>query len=81
MRVVLQVLFIVFCANAAAADQRRPMGEVISQYAGIPPDDERLEPYWSLAEELDIPVEIHVGPGQPGTVYLGAKGLPTVPRT
>ena len=50
------------------------LGEVISQYAGIAPDDERMDPYWALAEELDIPVGIHVGPGPPGAVYLGATG-------
>jgi predicted TIM-barrel fold metal-dependent hydrolase len=50
------------------------LGEVGSQYAGIAPDDSRMEPYWALAEELDIPVGIHVGPGPPGSIYLGAKG-------
>jgi hypothetical protein len=33
------------------------------------PDDERLEPYWGLAEEFDIPVAIHLGPGPPGAAY------------
>ena len=47
------------------------LGKVINQYAGIEPDDERMEPYWSLAEELDIPVGIHVGIGPPGAIYLG----------
>jgi uncharacterized protein len=50
------------------------LGEVINQYAGIAPDDERMEPYWALAEELDIPVSIHVGTGPPGAIYLGARG-------
>jgi uncharacterized protein len=50
------------------------LGEIVNQYAGITPDDERLEPYWALAEELDIPVGIHVGPGPPGAIYLGARG-------
>ena len=49
-------------------------GEVLNQYAGIAPDDERMEPYWALAEELDIPVGIHLGPGGPGEFYLGNKG-------
>lgn len=30
-----------------------------------------MEPYWSLAEELDIPVDIHVGTGPPGAIDLG----------
>jgi predicted TIM-barrel fold metal-dependent hydrolase len=47
------------------------LGEVLNQYAGIAPDDERMEPYWALAEELDIPVGIHIGGGSPGEVYLG----------
>jgi hypothetical protein len=50
------------------------LGEVTNQYAGIPPDDPRMEPYWALAEELDVPVGIHIGPGPPGAIYLGAAG-------
>lgn len=50
------------------------LGEVINQYAGIAPDDKRMEPYWALAEELDIPVGIHVGTGPPGAPYLGFDG-------
>ena len=50
------------------------LAEVMNQYAGIAPDDERMEPYWALAEELDIPVGIHIGLGPPGVVYLGATG-------
>ncbi len=44
--------------------------EIVNQYAGIEPDDERMEPYWTLAEELDIPVGIHIGTGPPGVIYL-----------
>lgn len=29
-----------------------------------------MEPYWELAEELDIPVAIHLGEGYPGAPYL-----------
>lgn len=46
--------------------------EVVNQYVGIEPDDERMEPYWALAEELDIPVGIHIGTGPPGVIYLGS---------
>jgi predicted TIM-barrel fold metal-dependent hydrolase len=50
------------------------LGEVGNQYAGILPDDPRMEPYWALAEELDMPVGIHIGPGPPGVIYIGAAG-------
>jgi predicted TIM-barrel fold metal-dependent hydrolase len=52
----------------------RVLGEVTNQYLGILPDDARMEPYWALAEELDIPVGIHIGTGPPGAIYLGAAG-------
>ncbi len=32
-----------------------------------------MEPFWALAQELDIPVGIHVGTGPPGAIYLGSK--------
>ena len=50
------------------------LGEVTNQYAGILPDDPRMEPYWALADELDMPVGIHIGTGPPGAIYLGAAG-------
>lgn len=50
------------------------LAEVTTQYEGIEPSDPRLEPYWALAEELDIPVGIHVGTGPFGVIYMGATG-------
>ena len=50
------------------------LAEVTNQYAGIAPDDPRMEPYWALAEELEIPVGIHIGTGPPGVAYLGSPG-------
>ncbi|CAN5788378.1 hypothetical protein BH23GEM11_BH23GEM11_16990 [soil metagenome] len=50
------------------------LGEVTTQYQGIHPADEALAPYWALAEELDIPVGIHVGTGPPGVAYMGFDG-------
>jgi predicted TIM-barrel fold metal-dependent hydrolase len=47
------------------------LAEVMAQYEGIAADDPRLEPYWALAEELDIPVGIHLGTGGPADPYFG----------
>jgi predicted TIM-barrel fold metal-dependent hydrolase len=41
------------------------LGEIVPQVEGISPDDEMLEPYLALAEELDIPFAIHVLSFQP----------------
>ena len=49
------------------------IAEITNQYVGIEPDDERMEPYWTLAEQLDIPVGIHIGNGPPGVIYLGSS--------
>jgi hypothetical protein len=47
----------------------KAFGELEPQYLGMSPDDERLEPYWQLADEFYIPVGIHMGPGPPGAAY------------
>jgi hypothetical protein len=47
-------------------------GELSPQYPGISPNDARLDPYWQLAEEFDLPVAIHMGPGPPGVAYDSA---------
>ena len=39
--------------------------EVATQYRGVRADDARYEPYFALAEELDVPVGIHLGEGPP----------------
>lgn len=44
--------------------------EVAIQYDGISPSDAAFEPYLALAEELDVPMGIHVGPGPPGVMYF-----------
>jgi predicted TIM-barrel fold metal-dependent hydrolase len=49
-------------------------GEVTIQYRGIEPSDPSFEPYLALAEELDVPVGIHIGTGPPGAPYLGFTG-------
>lgn len=45
------------------------MGEITAQYSGVAPNDPQLEPYFALAEELDIPVCIHCALGPPGAPY------------
>jgi predicted TIM-barrel fold metal-dependent hydrolase len=44
--------------------------EISSQYNGLSPSDKSLEPYFALAEELDIPIGIHMGEGPPGAAYV-----------
>ncbi len=57
------------------AGDLRVLAEVTNQYAGIAPDDARLEPLWALAEELDLPVGIHIGGAEPGTPYTGSPAF------
>jgi hypothetical protein len=45
------------------------LGEVWTQFAGLSPSDPALDPILALAEELDIPVAIHMGMAMPGTAY------------
>ena len=47
------------------------LGELGFQYAGSTPTDAGPDAYFSLAEQLDIPVGVHVGPGAPGAPYIG----------
>ena len=42
------------------------MGEIGLQYEGISPSDPSVDSYFALAEELDIPVAIHMGTGGSG---------------
>lgn len=43
------------------------MAEITAQYEGLSPSDMAFEPYFAMAEELDIPVGIHTGTSFPGT--------------
>ena len=53
------------------------MGEINAQYAGIPPNAPSLEPYFALAEELDIPVLIHtLGAGGRRPTFRLSAGHP-----
>lgn len=46
------------------------MAEVAPQYQGISPSDPSLDPYFAVAEELGIPVGIHMGTGGNGMANL-----------
>jgi predicted TIM-barrel fold metal-dependent hydrolase len=47
----------------------RVMGEVTAQYAGLTLSDPPYEPYLALAEELDVPVAVHMGLGPTGMSF------------
>jgi hypothetical protein len=46
------------------------MGELGLQYQGISPSDPSVDAYFALAEELDIPVGIHMGTGGGGRANI-----------
>ena len=46
------------------------LGEITPQYDGFRADGPEMEPVWELAEELDFPVNIHIGTGPVGAPYL-----------
>ena len=46
------------------------LGEFFFQYGGVSPSDPTVEPYFALAEELDLPIAYHVGFGPPATPYV-----------
>jgi uncharacterized protein len=53
------------------ADRYEAIAEFAPQYDGVAPNDSRLEPYFAVAEEMDLPLGIHVGLGPPGAPYIG----------
>lgn len=58
------------------------MGEIGLQYEGLSPSDPAVDKYFALAEELDIPVGIHMGTGGSGRAnitmpkFRGSMGNP-----
>ena len=58
------------------------MGEIGLQYEGISPSDPSVDAYFALAEELDIPVAVHMGTGGSGRAnvampkFRGSMGNP-----
>lgn len=57
-----------------ASGKYKVFGEVAIQYNGVSPSDSLFAPYAKIAEELDIPLGIHVGTGPPGAAYLPGVG-------
>jgi predicted TIM-barrel fold metal-dependent hydrolase len=63
-------------------DGFKVMGEIGLQYEGLSPSDPSVDQYFALAEELDIPVAIHMGTGGSGranlamTKFRGSMGNP-----
>ncbi|MBV8631545.1 MAG: amidohydrolase family protein [Silvibacterium sp.] len=53
-----------------AQDGFKVMGEIGLQYEGISPSDPSVDKYFALAEELDIPVAIHMGTGGSGRANI-----------
>lgn len=66
-----------------AAGRLHGLGELMQQFAGMRPDDPKLEPYFALAEEFDVPVSVHLSLAPPWVtrnetpfrVYLGKPEL------
>lgn len=68
--------------KAFTQDGFKVMGEIGLQYEGLSPSDPSVDQYFALAEELDIPVAIHMGTGGSGRAnvtmpaFRGSKGDP-----
>ena len=63
-------------------DGFKVMGEIGLQYEGLSPSDMSVDQFFALAEELDIPVAIHMGTGGSGRAnvmmpkFRGSMGNP-----
>lgn len=53
----------------ARSGETKVFAEITAQYRGLHPDDPALEPFYAMAERLDVPVGIHMGYGAPGGPY------------
>jgi predicted TIM-barrel fold metal-dependent hydrolase len=58
-----------FLRKEHAAGRLMALSEIAVQYHGIAPNDPKMEPFYALAEELDIPIGIHIGLSKPGISY------------
>jgi hypothetical protein len=66
---------VVFLRREHAAGRLEALGEVVTQYEGISPNDTCLEPMFGLAEELDLPLAWHMHPGPPGAAFIGTPKI------
>lgn len=55
--------------KAVRSGELAAFGEITAQYRGLSPDHPSLEPFYAMAERLDVPVGIHMGYGAPGGPY------------
>ena len=68
--------------QAFTKDGFKVMGEIGLQYEGLSPSDPSVDAYFALAEELDVPVAIHMGTGGSGranvamSTFRGSMGNP-----
>ncbi len=51
------------------ANQAAVFAEIGAQYVGMRADDPKLAAFWAVAEELDVPVGIHLGEGMSGQAH------------
>lgn len=58
-----------------AGQEVQVVGEIAAQYAGLLPSDPSLDPIFALAEELDVPVGIHIGLSAPGIPVVTLHGF------
>jgi hypothetical protein len=64
------------------SDGFKVMGEIGLQYEGLSPSDMSVDQYFGLAEEVDVPVAIHMGTGGSGRAnvtspkFRGSMGNP-----
>lgn len=66
-----------FLRGEYLAGRIKAIGEIDAQDAGISPDDPILDPYFTLAEELDVPVLIHtLGLGAWSPTFRSSLGHP-----
>ncbi len=54
-------------------DGFKVMGEIGLQYEGLSPSDPSVDQFFALAEELDIPIAIHMGTGGSGRANIGMR--------